>query len=341
MVELRAGVTLASLPSRVLAPLHHRAAMFDLTVDETELIRTASLEIWASNQRVLERARQLAAALATEGVTPVAIKGLAVVGDHASSDHRAIGDIDMLVSVDELVTTIRVLAEAGHPVDYQPDRLALRQRHAVIAPGPDDIWVDLHWRAGGGMPLWAARRELSAPWPSGRSVPAPNGHPLYGTGWRVLRPHDSLAVLALHGCRPANTRAAHLMADAHVLLSNLDADDASRVLRALDEVGHRGRGGRWLQRVADLFGTDMPEELQHLRRSPTECWAERLEKVAARRTRSAGAGPVGLALGAVASSASVTVTRPWQLPGQMIGRLRWERASQHHTRIEPAPVERW
>lgn len=329
------------LPARALAPLHCRAGELGLGVAEVEATRRASLEVWSSNQQVVERARLLESALAAEGVAPVAIKGLALVGDHSALDRRLIGDIDMLLSVDELPVAIRVLAEHGHQVDFLPDALAIAQRHAVIAPAADGVWVDLHWRAGGGLPVWAARREPEAPWPTARSVPAPSAHPLYGSGWRVLQPHDSLAVLALHGCRVANHRAVHLMADAHVLMSRPGGVQAPKLLRALDEIGHLGRGTRWLQSVAEHFGTELPEGVDQHHWTPAENWATRLERIAASRTRSGDAGPAAMVVGLLAGSASVTVGRPWRFPAQVVGRVRWHRASRHHTRIEPPRDGRW
>ena len=316
--------------------LFHRADELGLDVDERATTRKASLEVWSANQRVIERARELGTALAAEGVAPVAIKGIGLIGEGLSLDRRPIGDIDLLVPVSDLVVTARVLADHGHRVDYEPGRVALAQRHAVVAPAVDGIWVDLHWRASGGLPVWATRRFGDAPWPTDRSTPVPPDHPLYGTGWRVPAPFDHVALLAVHGCRPSNRRAVHLMADAHLLMAAASADDGRRIRRALDEVGHAARGCRWLQEVADRFGTVLRDEVLTGGRRRGECLAERLERFAAAHTRSSGAGGAALAASVMAGEAALTLTRPWWFPGRVIDRVRWDREARAYTRIEPS-----
>lgn len=290
---------------------------------------------------MVARARAVGDALAARGIAAVGIKGIALIDAYPSTAGRAIGDVDVLVAPGDVPAALETLATLGLRPIHDVTPLVLDQRHAVVTRADDGIWVDLHWRVSAGLPIGVVRRVAAQAGPMVPGRPAPEGHPLHGSGLLVPSVADQLAIVAVHGCRPANAGVGHLADDARALVAANPDLTPAEVADALGRLVHRWRGQVWLAGVLD--GRPDVDDAT----APVSLWdsppgrgpfherlAARLEVWASSGRRSVGASAGRQAAAAVASSAAVTTDAPWRFPGQLARRIRWERSAERAAALE-------
>lgn len=153
---------------RLLPSIAARARELDIAVEHVPRLDGIRRFVWSKTQQQMMAARPALVALAGHGLTPMPLKGAAVIASGvASMAQRYVRDIDLLVPAERLGQAIPLLGEAGWRCPFYPAldealSLGLAKSHAIqfiktgggeldlhayaLAPNPfpgddDDLWA--------------------------------------------------------------------------------------------------------------------------------------------------------------------------------------------------------
>lgn len=259
---------------RLLPALGLRSEVLELPGPVVHACRDAAVQAWGLNERLFHVVQPAVEALGASGISAVALKGIALLGDVYPEHHRRpVGDVDVLVRRHLVARALASLADAGWhgPPPYPPFWLA--GRHAVNLGGPvAGPSIDLHWRAGRSVP----HRSLRQPWPVDDLEELPRGHPLAET--HLLRPvaERLIVQIAAHGMQPDNPTLSHWVGDLDRIIAANPALDGDRVARIAAEDGLSLQVQAGLRVVVDLLSAPLPFSLATLH--PPTPRAERDER---------------------------------------------------------------
>jgi hypothetical protein len=251
--------------ARLVPFLGPRADELGIGAEARAPIDKMTSRVAAVNDRLCLEAGPLLAGLRSAGVRAVAFKGFGLLGDvHPDRRLRRIGDLDLLVRVEQLDDAIATLLRCGYRVPGATARALRWGVHAVNLGNPTGTSVDLHARPAHAFPY--RRGAVPALWAT--AEPVPPTHPLASLGLYRPAAVEHALILAAHLARPAHDGIVHPWVDLHFLLSRHPAfasPDAGSMLIAA------ARRERVSIRVADVFtrlteelGTPLPVDVEEL-----------------------------------------------------------------------------
>lgn len=253
-------------PAARLVPLvGSRADQLGLTQAARTRIARITERTAAVNQQLCLQAGPLLAGLRGAGVDVMALKGLALLGDvHPDRRLRRLGDLDLLVRVDDVESAIDVLRRCGYVAPRATARALRWGLHAVNLANPTRTSVDLHVRPAHAFPFRHGRS--AAAWSTAEAVPA--DHPLSSVGLLRPSPVEHALVLAAHLARPAHEGIVHPWVDLHLLLTRHPAFASTEASRSLLAAARRERVslrvGHVLERLSAELGTPLPVDVAEL-----------------------------------------------------------------------------
>ena len=245
---------------------------------EAEYRRTAS-----RNAALFERGGALIRELRRAGVTPLALKGAALVArSYRDAGLRPMADLDLAVPLRALFPALLAFQRAGWTPRYTLTPALIRTRHAAPYTTADGWACDLHWKifpepipASVEDEMWAAAVDAD----------------LHGTEIRALSPADQLLHVCLHGARWAREPAVWWVGDAVAIVRAGGVDwgrmvshavRARFVLRLREALGY----------LRDRLGTAVPDAVLATLRARPVSGIERLEwRLVAREHRVLGELP--------------------------------------------------
>lgn len=200
---------------RLLPLLGARAEILDIDEQLRERCQEETDIAWGLNTRLFQALRPVLGKWQELGITPIAVKGLALFGD-VYPDHRLrhVGDADVMVKTDQVRPTVRILHELGWRVPQRAATCFRLGEHSMYFRHPSGPGLDLHTRP-------AASLTNSFPSPSGTYESLPVAHPLINSGLIRLDPASHAVVLAIHIQQPGNSHLAHSMVDLYRLFTRL------------------------------------------------------------------------------------------------------------------------
>jgi hypothetical protein len=209
-------------------------------------------KVRVDNLLLLARLDQALQLLLSEGIRPVALKGVDVLHRlYRSFDERSLDDVDLLVPRDQRDLAIATLERSGFSGPTEPERAHWFRRSfelPLISPGPVGVAFEIHWSLGQELRYRIDAADLLA-----RAVPFDVG------GRSILRldEHDAVAHLLLHHVQHYFDRRLKW-----VLEIGLRAKTAGfswpRVAERLTEWGGRGAAGLALAHMRKLFPAILP-----------------------------------------------------------------------------------
>jgi hypothetical protein len=170
---------------------------------------------WFGNQVWMRRVRHIEATLATQGVSPIALKGLALANAYYENPGlRPMDDLDLLIAPDEVARALDVLRAADWHAPFDHAERVLEFVHGVELVSPAGERLDLHGHLFQGSlnELVDAQRRARA-----EQLTLGDG-PL-----RVLDATDQLLHVLVHGVE-SDPPAPRWLADALVMLRRRGAD---------------------------------------------------------------------------------------------------------------------
>ncbi|MEM9855122.1 MAG: nucleotidyltransferase family protein [Pseudomonadota bacterium] len=236
--------TLAAGERRLLPLVADRVAELAITTPEAGRLAGMKRHAFAANMRLFHAARPVLAALSKAGCAPIIWKGMPLSQTcYASTAHRPMSDIDIVVVPDRLEAALRVLEDcAWHPKQGDPRRDAadlIVESNDFSYQGDMQLSLDVSFHIGT-FPEHAAQRailEASLPY-----EPGPEGV-------RVPPPAEHLLLILHHGM-PANAlRPLRWVFDAHALLEAQPVD-WDRFAELANEIGIAPMVGIQLDLVA-------------------------------------------------------------------------------------------
>lgn len=244
---------------RLLPLLGTRDRVLALPPEVTEACDRATAAAWGLNIRLINEITPVVLAWKNEGIHPLLIKGLGLVGD-VYHDHqlRPIGDADMLIRRNDLDTAVGVMAGLGWNV---PRSRVLHFRGggtAVNFAHDTGISIDLHLRPSRNVPI--RRDDQLAAWNEPEALPT--SHPLAGLGVRRPSSVQHAVTLIAHIARPSNAHLAHPLVDLHRLFvrrADLQTPTAAEAL--IDAVRYEGmaiRAATVLTELRTTLNTPLP-----------------------------------------------------------------------------------
>lgn len=257
---------------RLMPMVFHRMQQWDVDHELRPLLKGVYRRSFVDNSRLVEGAAPAVQALDDRGLTPVLLKGAALVagGHYPTLAARPMTDIDVYVSSADRAAAFAVMAEIGWELQLPP--VDLRVHHAASFRAPDGVAaLDLHW-----WPLNDVRG------PSTERALLTNLVPATGLGLAASAPDATaqLIITLVHGAEPNPEPPVRWAADALLILAGDDDVDWGRVVAfARDhQVGLRLR--RMLTALESILGATVPRwvlhELNGLRVWPIERWERRM-----------------------------------------------------------------
>jgi hypothetical protein len=225
------------------------------------------------NRRIAGQLHEIIAALNRAGIEPVLLKGVAYLAGDLYRDPaaRVIGDIDLLVSGEELPAAVAALAAIGYREAGIDDfSFAAHHHHTPLGRDDDPALVELHSEplARPFAPLLAAARMRAGARPvdaDGRRfrLPALQDQVLHNIAHAQLAErHYWLAKVAL---RPLTDLARlRLTGEAEI--------DWREILSVFDRAGHGSACRAWLMTAEQLFGQRPPAGVRPDLGARIGCW---------------------------------------------------------------------
>lgn len=272
--------------SQVLPLLAQRWRDHDL--DQPELRRIRGLRRHASLRQfvVMEELAHATRLWAAAGITPVAVKGVALAEVFSGADVRSIGDADVLVHAADRERAVRVLCDHGFRLGMGlciEDLESWAQRfHAVPLGRPDGPEVDVHWRLSHQPPVCD---RATAPI-FRRAIPTAAGP------WLVPCASHQMVIAVAHGSAATAQAGLRMLVDVAFLLADPSID-----ARVVDELAgpHRLRGAV-RDVVATLAGDDVPGSRELLDALSAPRWSDALTTRTLRRDGDSVGTRVAIAL---------------------------------------------
>lgn len=253
--------------SQVLPLLAQRWRDHDL--DQPDLRRIRGLRRHASLRQfvIMDELASAAALWAAAGITPVAMKGVALAGIYSGANVRSVGDADVLVHSSDRDRAVRVLCDHGFRLGMGlciDDLDVWAQRfHAVPLGRPGGgTEIDVHWR-------------LSHQPPACDRATGPifqRAHPTAAGPWRVPCASHQVAIAVAHGSAATAQAALRMLVDVSFLLTDPSIDAA-----VIDELAGPHRLRRAVREVvATLAADDVPGSRELLATLATPRWSDAL-----------------------------------------------------------------
>jgi hypothetical protein len=197
-----------------LAPqLYERLCAAGVSGPELLPLRRAYAETRSVNAATRRHAREALERLASRGVAPMLLKGLAFDALAGATGSRRIGDLDLMVRRGELRTALAALREGGWEAIESESPGALDAKHSTCLRRPDTAEIDLHWVLGGRL---AVHRDLEVAmrpfWERARRIE------YLGLRAWLLHPMDQVLHLVVHGAFVESRARARWLADVRLLL---------------------------------------------------------------------------------------------------------------------------
>ncbi|WP_319437480.1 nucleotidyltransferase family protein [Mycobacterium sp. RTGN5] len=257
---------------RLMPMVFHRMQQWDVDHEIRPLLKGVYRRSFVENSRLVEGAAPAVQALDDRGLTPVLLKGAALVagGHYPTLAARPMSDIDVYVTSADRTAAFAVLADIGWQLQLPP--VDLRVYHAASFRAPDGVaTLDLHW-----WPLKDVRG------PKSERALLTNLVPAAGLDLAASVPDATaqLIITLVHGAEPNPEPPVRWAADALLLLAGADEVDWGRVVAFArnHQVGVRLR--RMLVVLDSIVGGAVPQwvlhELNALRVWPIERWERRM-----------------------------------------------------------------
>jgi len=135
---------------RMLPSVAARARELDIAPDLLPRLDGIRRFVWAGSQKKLLAARPVLERLAGTGLSPILLKGAAMIAAYpAMAGRRFLRDVDVLVSPDRAMEAVAQLDQAGwrnarYPGAEEAGQLGLARHHALDFHGPGGGDIDLH-----------------------------------------------------------------------------------------------------------------------------------------------------------------------------------------------------
>lgn len=135
---------------RMLPSVAARAHQLGIAADLLPRLDGIRRFVWAGTQKKLLAARPVLARLAGHGLSPVLLKGAAMIAANpAMAGRRFLRDVDILVPADQVMAAVALLGEAGwrnprYPTPEEAALLGLARHHALDFQAADGGEIDLH-----------------------------------------------------------------------------------------------------------------------------------------------------------------------------------------------------
>ncbi|MFC1878391.1 nucleotidyltransferase family protein [Chloroflexota bacterium] len=176
--------------------LENLSAFQNIPTEQRTEMRTLLMTSAQRNTRLLHRLGKVITALGQAGIPVITLKGAHLAEwVYADPALRPMGDIDLLVRLDDLLPAIQVLTELGYHSSRRYQIAKERQSHHHLPPysHPQAASIEIHWSTV--MPGLPLRVDIQGLWD--RSAPSETG----GSPCRALSPDDLLIHLCTHLCQ--------------------------------------------------------------------------------------------------------------------------------------------
>jgi hypothetical protein len=227
----------------------------------------------ARNGQIADQLHEIIGALNRAGIEPVLLKGVAYLVSDLYRDPaaRVIGDIDLLVSSEELPAAVAALAATGYREAGLDDfSFAAHHHHTPLGRDDDVALVELHTE-----PL---ARAFAALLPAARMRAGARAVDADGRRFRLPAPQDQI----LHNIAHAQLAERHywlakvalrpLTDLARLRMAGEAEIDRREILAAFDRAGHGSACRAWLMTAEQLFGHELPAGVQPHLGARIACW---------------------------------------------------------------------
>lgn len=121
------------------------------SISNLYLCKSVYRHTWLRNQLLLKEFKSLVNILKANAIHPCLLKGMALIDSYYGDlGMRVLGDIDLLISPEQVMKTINLLLLNGYKLQHQVDLLTqkniLYRRNALELNGNHQTKIDLHWR---------------------------------------------------------------------------------------------------------------------------------------------------------------------------------------------------
>jgi Uncharacterised nucleotidyltransferase len=230
------------------------------------------------NRRIADQLQGIVATLNAAGIEPVLLKGVAyLVGDlYRDPAARVIGDIDLLVTGDQLPDAVAALAAGGYrEAGLEDFSFAAHHHHTPLAREDDIAAVELHSEPVGRAfaPLLPAEQMLNGARRIGIDggrcrLPTPQDQVVHNIVHAQLADrHYWLARVAL---RPLSDLV-------RLCAANETEIDWRQVLATFDRAGQGSACRAWLMTAEQLFGQALPAGVRPDLGARVACWRHRTQ----------------------------------------------------------------
>ena len=201
-----------SFASSAFFPLVYKK-LYKTPVEGLDLCKSMYQYVWSANHLLLFQLTEVLNKLHQVGIPSYLLKGTALIDSYyADAAFRKLGDIDLLVSRENIPRALQILETLGFKPDNPVD---LRLSHAAPLTSQDDHSIDLHWEVLTESWLDARLRRFSF-----RTQPSA----LFPTAL-LFGPEDLLIHTLFHGLRHSETPLIRWIPDAvHILRKSPQMD---------------------------------------------------------------------------------------------------------------------
>ena len=215
-------------PYRLVPLLHQNLVRCGVEDPDLGRMRGIRRRTWVENTLRLRGLAGSLECLRAAGIETLVLKGAALaVSTYDDIGLRPMGDVDVMVPVEQRDAAFDALAAVGWPEPVASDRRFFPYRHGYELLRPEGASLDLHWQLGQNLVLRDdPARSTDAFWAAAEPTC------IAGVSTRVLCPADALLHVVTHGFNWMSDAHLHWAADAWTIVGAAgDSLDWDRFVR--------------------------------------------------------------------------------------------------------------